>query len=437
MERVSRAPPVTNVGRQPYVVPYAGKGSVFGEEELAAIRALLTSDAHLAGGEQRTAFEREFARYVGADYAVSVTSCTVALEFATHLAGIRPGDHVVVSPLTFHATATPLLARHVDVSFCDVDEDSLCMDATALRALVTRGTRAIFVTHYGGLMADMERVREIADECGAVVIEDCAHALGSTRNGHPPGHFGDIACWSFQSLKNISTLGQGGMLTLNDEGRAQVAERLRSMEPDADFVARARPMRFGGWPTPEPPPPVRHDKNAHSHDCVAIRAGGTNSIMSEPAAAVGRVQLTKLAAFVDRRAQLATKLDGALGAIPGVGLPCPPRGSRHAHHLYWFYVEDGGEASRDSVASRLERLGVEIVLRYFPIHLLPEWRLRGGGYGDCPVAERVWFERLVNLPLYPTLSDLQLDHMATAVAEAIGRGRPRRRATIGGSDVAA
>jgi perosamine synthetase len=410
---------MANTGGENYVVPYLGQGSVFGEDECAAVRRLLMSDAHLGGGAERERFEDEFAALVGAEHALAVTSCTAALELATKLINLRDGDQVVVAPITYQATAAPLLGRRLDVKFCDVDANTLCMDPRALREIVTEKTRAIYVTHYGGLMAQMDRIMEIADECGAVVIEDCAHALGASDHGRPPGTCGHIGCWSFQSLKNISTLGQGGMLTLHDAGWAATADRLRSVEPDADFAQRPSIARFGAHPAPTAGTPIGHEKNAFTHDCVTVRSTGTNAAMSEPAAAVGRVQLTRLPELIERRAAVARALDGGLNTVPGVRLQCEPTGQRHAHHLYSLFLEGHDGVARNEVAQQIEAAGVEIVLRYFPLHLLPEWRLRGGRYGLCPVAERIWFEQLLNLPIYPRLSEGQISHVIESVATAV------------------
>lgn len=404
-----------------YVVPQLGQGSVFGDEEVEAVGELLRSGAHLSDGHHREAFEEEFAGFLGARHALAVPSCTVALELATHLIGLEPGDEVIATPLTYQATISSLLARPVEVRFCDVDPDSLCLDPQKLESLVTDRTRAIYVTHYGGLVCDMDAIMEVAQEREIVVIEDCAHAHGAEYRDSKPGTLGHIGCWSFQSLKNMSTLGQGGMITLNDDRWAEVLGRMRALEPDADFVERASPRRFGPHPVPEEARPVRHDKNAHTHDCVAIRAPGTNAIMGEPAALVGRIQLGKLPAFIERRREIVERLNTALASMPGIRVQSEPDGYRHAYHLYSFFVDPKAGINRDEVASQLEEAGIEIILRYFPLHLLPEWRFRGGEYGTCPEAERVFFEELINFPIYPTMSDRQVDYMIKQVKQAAKR----------------
>ncbi len=184
-----------------FVVPYHGQGSIFDETDVAAVTNLLLSGKHLSSGTERSAFEQEFAGSVGACHAVSVTSCTMALELATYLLDLRPGDEVIASPLTFQATVAPLLTRRVTVRFADIDPESLALDPASVQRLIGPSTRAVYVTHYGGLAADLDRLRELADAHGIALLEDCAHALGTLYHGRSVGTIGDVGCWSFHSLK--------------------------------------------------------------------------------------------------------------------------------------------------------------------------------------------------------------------------------------------
>lgn len=403
-----------------FVVPYHGQGSVFDEEDIAAVAGLLRSDKHLSSGVERVAFEAEFARYVDTPHAVCVTSCTTALQLATHLLDLCPGDEVIASPLTFQATVAPLLGRDVTVRFADIDPETLGLDPAAVARLIGPRTRAVYVTHYGGLAADLSRLREVTDAHGVTLVEDCAHALGTRHHGRHAGTVGDIGCWSFHSLKNMSTLGQGGMLTTASGEWDARLRRIGAIDPDADFAFSAATPALGPCPPPGPDDPERHCKNAYTHDCTTVRSGGTNAIMSEPAAAVGRTQLRKLPRFVARRRALAGYLNEHLSRLPGVRVHADLPGSEHSYHLYTFRLEHARPGLRDELVRRLHhQYGVEIILRYFPLHLLPEWRLHGGAYGQAPVAERVWFDELVNLPIYPAMHDWQVEYLADVVTAAV------------------
>ncbi|HXM55776.1 MAG TPA: DegT/DnrJ/EryC1/StrS family aminotransferase [Candidatus Dormibacteraeota bacterium] len=379
---------------------------------------LAAGQGHLSDGTQVALFEREFCDVTGARHAVAVTNCTMALELASRVLGFGAGDEVISSALTFQATVSSFVGSHVDVRFADVDPDTLCLDPDSVERLIGPRTRAIYTVHYGGLCGGVGRLRELADANGLVLVEDCAHAIGAAADGRSAGTWGDIGCWSFHSLKNISTLGQGGMLTVGTEALAERLRRLRCIEPDASFTRLRGERSFGSHATPTDPRRVTHEKNAYTHDCVQIRASGLNAQMSEPAAAVGRSQLRRLDHLIARREELAGILDARLATIPGVRTLPVPAGYRHARHLYAFRLVDP-TVRRDDLVSLLVDRGIEVVLRYFPLHLLPEWRLRGARLGDVPVTERVWFEELVNLPISPQLHADDMHYMADAVAWAM------------------
>jgi len=406
----------------PYRVPQCGQGSGYDDSDIEAVTRLLRSDAHLSSGQEVAAFEREFAQRTGTQHAVAVTSCTMALQLVTRVLDLEPGDEVIATPLTFQATVAPLLDRPVTVRFADISPETLCLDADSVRRLITPRTRAVYTTHYGGLCADLEQLSDLTRQHGIALVEDCAHALGASYLGRSAGAWGDMACWSFHSLKNISTLGQGGMVTLNDDDRAERIRQLRGINPDAVFRRRPDRAAFGRYGTASLPRPDNHEKNAYTHDCMRIRSSGLNATMSEPAAAVGRSQLRRLDQFGDRRRHLAALLDEGLSQLPGVTVIGTPPGSVHARHLYTFLLNDAN-IDRDELARSLGRRGIEIVLRYFPLHLLPEWRARGGRFGDVPVAERIWFTELVNLPLSPQLSDDQARFMVETVGHALAAVR--------------
>jgi perosamine synthetase len=396
-----------------WAVPAACRGSVLGQAEIDALAELVRSSGPLSAGTSRETFERRFADHIGVPYALTVTSGTVALQLAIDLLDLREGEEVIATPQTYQATVQPLLEHPVRVRFCDVDPDSLAIDPDVLETLLTERTRAIVLVHYGGHPADMARIMQLARARGVVVVEDCAHALGAVRDGWRPGSLGDIGCFSFQGSKNITTLGEGGMVTVHRADWAERLDRRRSNDIDGEFV----PVALAA-DVPPALPWMKYAAHVYGHDVTALRRAGTNATMSEAAAAVGLVQLAKLDTLVERRREIAARLDAVLAAFPGVArAPIVPVGVRHAYHLYTFFVEQPG--ARDALVRALDRAGVEIQLRYFPQHLLPEWRARGHHGGECPVAERLWFDEHVNLPCHPGLTDQQVDHLARTLDAAM------------------
>ncbi|MBV7700849.1 DegT/DnrJ/EryC1/StrS family aminotransferase [Streptomyces sp. TRM70350] len=397
-----------------YAVPAASRGSVLGREETEALAALLSSRAALSSGEQRERFEERFARHVGTRYALSVTSGTVALELALHLLDLREGDEVVATPQTYQATVQPLLGSPARVRFCDVDPDSLNVDPVRLAELVTDRTRAIVLVHYGGWPADMDRVMALARERGITVVEDCAHALGSSYRGRRPGSLGDLGCFSFHSSKNITSLGEGGMITFDREEWAPRLDRLRSNEPDGLYTGLPEPADG----VPDLLPWMKYSSSVYRTLCEGVRRPGTNATLSEAACAVGLVQLKRLEELVARRRAIAARLDAVLERHPQCRVPRPGAGLEHAYHLYTFFVTER-QGVREKLVRGLDERGVEVELRYFPMHLTPEWRARGHDAGECPVAERLWFGEHVNLPCHPGLTDAQVDHLVWALDDAL------------------
>ncbi len=267
-----------------YRISASPKGSRFDEEEVEAVRAMLISDGHLADATVCARFEAELRDYLGAVDVVVTSSCTMALELVTRYLGLGAGDQVVAAPLTYLATTASLLDRGCQISWCDIDDDTLSMSPRRLRELSSPDIKAVYLTHYGGDIARIDEICALARASGAVVVEDCAHALGTTWHGRAAGTFGDFGCFSFHSLKNMSTLGTGGAIATTSTQVAASLRRLRHVETHADLVARqdvfgadsiARPLPVGEG----------HEGQAFTHDCLKILRGGTNAVMSDVAAA--------------------------------------------------------------------------------------------------------------------------------------------------------
>lgn len=405
-----------------FKVPFAPRGSLLGPDEAAAVAGIVCSPQSLSAGVWRQRFEARFRDYVGTAHALSVTSGTVALEIAVSLLDLTEGDEVIVAPQTYQAMVQPLLDHPARVRFCDIDPRSLNIDPVILERMLSVNTKAVILVHYGGCPADMSRIMSAARGVGALVIEDCAHALGAELGGRRPGALADIGCFSFHSSKNITTLGEGGMLTFDRDDWAERVDRRRSNEVDATFVARVP-----GVKAPLALQWMRDAEHIYQSACSTVRRAGTNATLSEAAAAVGLVQMDKLQGFVERRRSIAAALDEVVARQPGFTTVRAEPDARHAYHLYTFLA--GCREERDLLLCLLDGRGVEIQLRYFPQHLRPEWALRGHRPGECPVAESSWFDRHMNLPCHPGLSDAQVEYLVFAVEASIrevvvSRARP-------------
>jgi perosamine synthetase len=335
-------------------------------------------------------------------------------------------DEVIVTPQTFWATVRGLQAVGCKLVFADIDPNTLNIDPAAIEAKITPHTKAIYLVHLGGLMADMDSIMEIARRHNLYVVEDCAHAPGAEYKGHKAGSIGDIGCFSFHSLKNMSTLGEGGMITFN---RDDWAGMLRPLS-EIGVVYQRQPRsekRFGPYLKPAHGYEYDHAAGAYSFDCVGSVLVGNNYRLSEVAAAVGSEQLRKLDSLNATRQKLAWHLDAGLSKISGIRIQETPAGFKHIYHLYVFFYQplrEGNNLEKEEIVRILiEEEGIGMSNRYFPIHLLPEIRAQGHEFGECPIAEKVWFEQHINLPIYPMMTDDQVDYLIAAVSRTVSKVR--------------
>lgn len=400
-------------------VPYSGISNRPSLEEAEALVKVLSQDSLMKGPTARR-FEQAFAERIGVKHALAVTSCTTALFLSAQILGLKEGDEVITTPQTFWVTTWPMLARGCKIRFADIDPNSLNVDPATIEPLVTEKTRAIYVVHYGGQAVDMDPVMEIARKHHLRVVEDCAHAPGATYKGHCVGTIGDIGCFSFHSLKNMTT-GEGGMLVTNDDKLYEYAEPLGTIHMYGETRERldkrigpyAEPSFYKDW----------HAKQSFNRDYVNGFEVGNNFRMSDVLAAIGLVQLGKLDRLNGRRREIARQLDDGLGVIPGITLQEEKPYAHHIYHLYTFFYhpEVVGAPKDDFIRFLEEKEGIEIVIRYFPIHLLSEFRWLGFKYGDAPIAEKMYFEHQIQLPIYDHLTNTQIETMIGGVRRAVER----------------
>jgi len=213
-------------------VPYSFFGSIYDDDERGMALAAMEQDT-LTMGPQVAAFQKEFAAMCGVKHAFAVSNCTTAMHVATQVFDIKPGDEVIVTPNTFIATSLVVLNEGGVPVFADIDPRTFNIDHAEIAKKVTPKTKAIYVVHYGGQMCDMDPIMEIARKHNLYVMEDCAHTPGADYKGRKAGTIGDIGCFSFHSLKNMSTCGEGGMITTNREEFLDPIDKLRCMNVDA------------------------------------------------------------------------------------------------------------------------------------------------------------------------------------------------------------
>jgi len=365
------------------VIPY-GRQSI-DDDDIDAVVRVLRSD-WLTQGPYVEEFEAELCRATGATFAIAFANGTAALHAACAAARLASDDHVVTSPLSFVASAN--CARYVgaSVGFVDIDPDTLNLD-------VSRMPRcdALIAVHYAGLPVRLDQLPHRP----RIVIEDAAHAIGAVTPDGPVGNcaYSDMTCFSFHPVKTVTTA-EGGAVTTN---APELAERLRRFRSHG-MVAKPAARGEGGW-------------------YYEVEDVGFNYRLTDVQAALGTSQLGKLARFIERRNQLASRYRAQLGDLHADGMlelaPEAPAGTVHGRHLYPIRV-----GSRRAVYDALRDADVRAQVHYVPIHLHPTFAAAGFGRGDFPEAERA-YSRLLSLPLYASLSDDEQDHVIGVLRDAL------------------
>jgi dTDP-4-amino-4,6-dideoxygalactose transaminase len=365
----------------------------------AALRAL--QSGWITMGPQTAEFERELATYLGARHVVAVATCTAAIEIAIRALRLPPGATVLTPSLTFCGAVAPILQAGLRPVLVDVAADTLLPTPDSVTSAVRRAgpAAAMIVQHQAGYPADVEMLAAAAGLPASRVVEDAAHGLGAELRGTRVGGASHAACFSFYATKNLP-IGEGGAIATDDAELADYARTIRLHGMSRDAWRRYLPG--GSW---------RYD----------VAEPGLKANITDIQAAIGRAQLTCLPAWQARRAQLAARYDHALAGLPGLVLPSRPVGGQHAWHLYQVRVTADFGTSRDGVIDALAGQGIATSVHFIPVHQLTGYRRVLGPEegGSIPVTDQVAAE-LLSLPMYPGLSDAEIDQVAAAVVALAG-----------------
>lgn len=365
-------------------IPY-GKQSI-DQKDIDAVVNVLKSD-FLTQGPAVADFEKAFAKYIGAKFAVAVSNGTAALHLSALALGVSEGDKVITTPITFAASANCIRYAGGEVVFADIDPESYLIDLDKVKKLLSespKGTfKGIIPVDFAGRAVNMESLREIADQYGCWIIEDACHAPGGwftdskgIKQFCGNGNFSDLAIFSFHPVKHIAS-GEGGMITTNNEELYNKLLLLRThgITKDADLLDE----NHGGW-------------------YYEMQQLGYNYRLSDIQAALGASQLRKADEGLQRRKEIAKRYNQAFTEVSQIkGQSGYVEG--HAYHLYIIEVED-----RLELYNFLRKNGIFAQVHYIPVHLMPYYRRFGCEKGDMPTAEE-YYEHCISLPMYPGLTD--------------------------------
>jgi perosamine synthetase len=363
-------------------VPFA-RPFLTGDEGEAVARVIATG--WVSQGPQVQAFEAAFAERVGAADAVATTSCTTALQLALHVAGVGPGDEVIVPSLSFIATANAVLHCGARPVFADIDPRTYNLDPDAAARAITPRTKVIMPVHQVGLPADMDALSAVAEEHGIAIVEDAACAIGATYKGRPVGSLSPLACFSLHPRKVITT-GEGGMITVTDPAAAERLRRLRQHGMSVSDLARHSGTQVVIESYPEP---------------------GFNFRMTDMQAALGLCQMDVLDDVLERRRVLAQRYSAALRELPFLDPPYEPPYAERTWQSYCVRVLPGSPVGRTALMQRLLEDGIVTRRGVMAIHQEPAFASEAV---DLPHTEAAAADVLM-LPLFAGLRFEQQDYV--------------------------
>lgn len=363
------------------MIPY-GRQSI-SDEDIEAVVAVLKSD-FLTTGPKIQEFEEAVAQYCGAQYAIAVSNATAALHLCARALDLGNGDYLWTSPNTFVASANA--AEHCGgrADFCDIDPESLNLSAIELERKLyatpkEKHPKVLIPVHFAGQPCDMKRIYELSKEFGFRIVEDAAHALGSSYDGQKIGscQYSDMTVFSFHPVKNI-TSGEGGMITTNDAALADHLRRLRSIG-----VTRDKALMTQEYP------------GAWYYEQLEF---GLNYRLTDISAALGLSQLRRIDDFVKRRNEIFDRYNRELAGLP-LKLPKLMTGDRSAWHLYVIQITEKSTVNRAELFNALRERNIGVNVHYIPVHLQPIYRAYGFKPGDFPRAEN-YYAYAISLPIF-------------------------------------
>jgi dTDP-4-amino-4,6-dideoxygalactose transaminase len=340
------------------------------KELMQAFERVLDSNKFVLSDEVKK-FEEEVAAYVGTKYAIGVSNCTNALLLSLRALGVSPGDEVITTPFTFIATAEVIAIIGAKPVFCDIEPDTFNIDAGKIKACISARTKAVMPVHLYGQSADMDKIMKIAQDHPLKIIEDMAQSLGARYKGKMTGTFGDTACISYYVTKNLSALGDAGMILTSDQ----------------ELDTKIRAYRVHGA------------SKKYYHDFL-----GYNDRLDAMQAAFLRIKLRYYDKWNEQRREIAKKYDEALKDV--VVTPKISEGNETIYHQYTIRTN-----RRDELKGFLKEKGIDTAIHYpMPLHLQPAFKYLGYKEGDFPEAEKAARE-VLSLPIQQDLTDDEITHV--------------------------
>jgi perosamine synthetase len=374
-------------------VPFVAMGGVYEQDDLEAVTRVTRKALETTGNffplPEESEFQTKFAQHEGAKKAIAVNSCGTALDCCMIALGIEPGDEVITTPLTFVCTAGTAVARGARVVFADIDPVTMNLNPSKVRERITERTRAIIGVHFTGLSCEIEEFDRISKETGIPVIYDAAHAVSTKYRGKPVGGRGKASCYSFQSNKNMTCLGEGGAVTTDDE----------------EFAEKVRQIKTFGY--------------VYGGPSLRVASIGFNYRMTKVQLAVGLTQLAKVDRVIQARQKNIACLNDLLSNVDEIILPSG-HGSDHGSHLHVIRLNTDKVkfSATDFITHLKNRYKVATGKHYPAVWTWEAFQKLGYNAEGCPIAAKAC-EQVISTPVFPRTSDTDLQYIAWAIKSTI------------------
>lgn len=386
-----------------FKIKFSGRGHKYAQEEINIVKDVMQNADPLTQGRYRDEFERKFCEYNGSEYAFAVNNATAALEMAAQMCLFEEGDEIVAPAHTFTSSVYPFIKKGVKVVWADIDLHTRVVTFESIKKCITPKTRAIVAVHlYGFITPEIEAIAKFAKERGILLIEDVAQAMGTQIDGEKAGTFGDFGVFSFHSHKNMTTLGEGGMLTVRDKKYADIAPMLRhnghcSFEYEREHY----------WQ------PAMGDLDLPSLEGRELMPN--NYCLGEVECALGAKLLDRLDMMNAQKRARAIRFIDALRDFD-VLVFHRVEDMRHNYHLLVAYVKN---AKRDEVMRRLVYdKKIQCVVQYYPLYRYPLYQKLGFGKAECPKTDE-FFDNMISFPFQHWMSEEEFEYMLQSTKEVM------------------
>jgi len=393
------------MGKQPdFIVNWSGRAFDYSLEEINAVVESMKNADPLTQGKYLKQFESDFAAYNKTPNSFAVANCTNALDLTAILTRLKKGDEVIIPAHTFCATAMPFGRAQAKIVWADIDPETRVISAESIEENITSKTKVIVVVHLYGLMADMDPIMEIAEKHNCFVVEDCAQVMGAEYKGKKSGSIGDFGAFSFHCQKNLTTLGEGGMLTVKSDELAKLVPGLR---------------HNGCRPYPEGRKqywiPAMSDVDLDLKDVWPY-----NFCIGEPQCALGSAILKRIDTMNDERIKRAKKFKKALEEFPELSFQEVPTHCKHVYHLLSAKYDGKkyGKTNHDFIKIMAYKYKIKVIVQYYPLYRYPLFKKMGLGKANCPHTDE-FFDNMVSFPFHLWMSENDFDYMIDSTIKTL------------------